>query len=82
MSRSLVFVPAVPTPARALRLTLARVLRSTSHLLAAQARRLAATERLPAHEPMLEFYAEAGAPEGALYVDGRRVGVLPGVTRL
>lgn len=28
------------------------------------------------------FHAEAGAPEGALYVDGQRVGVLPGVTRL
>lgn len=33
-------------------------------------------------EPVLEFYAEAGAPEGALYVDGLRVGVLPGVSRL
>lgn len=30
----------------------------------------------------LEFYAEAGAPEGALYVDGQLVGTLPGVTRL
>ncbi|MCK7498817.1 MAG: hypothetical protein MZW92_55835 [Comamonadaceae bacterium] len=26
--------------------------------------------------PRLEFYAEAGAPEGALYVDGRLVGVV------
>ena len=26
--------------------------------------------------------AEAGAPEGALYVDGELVGYLPGVTRL
>lgn len=33
-------------------------------------------------EPVLEFYAEAGAPEGALYVDGVRVGVVPGVARL
>lgn len=32
--------------------------------------------------PVLEFYAEAGAPEGALYVDGRLVGHLPGVNRL
>lgn len=31
---------------------------------------------------VLEFYAEAGAPEGALYVDGQLVGHLPGVTRL
>lgn len=39
----------------------------------------------PAPEPAsahLEFHAEAGAPEGALYVDGQRVGTLPGVTRL
>jgi hypothetical protein len=30
----------------------------------------------------VEFHAEAGAPEGALYVDGELVGRLPGVTRL
>lgn len=30
----------------------------------------------------LEFYAEAGAPEGALYSDGELVGRLPGVRRL
>ncbi len=29
-----------------------------------------------------EFHAEAGAPEGALYVDGELVGHLPGVRRL
>ena len=28
------------------------------------------------------FYAESGAPEGALYVDGELVGYLPGVQRL
>jgi hypothetical protein len=33
-------------------------------------------------DPVLEFYGDASAPEGALYVDGRRVGVLPGVMRL
>ena len=33
-------------------------------------------------EPRLEFYAEAGAPEGALYVDGELVGWLRGVQRL
>ena len=33
-------------------------------------------------EPLLEFYAEAGAPEGALYLDGKLVGWVPGVTRL
>lgn len=34
------------------------------------------------HVPHLEFYAEAGAPEGALYRDGKLVGWLAGVTRL
>jgi hypothetical protein len=32
--------------------------------------------------PSLEFHAEAGAPEGALYLDGELVAYLPGVTRL
>lgn len=30
----------------------------------------------------LEFYAQSGAPEGALYVDGRFVGWIEGVQRL
>ena len=30
----------------------------------------------------LEFYAEAGAPEGALYADGQLVAQLDGVRRL
>jgi hypothetical protein len=33
-------------------------------------------------EPRFEFHAEAGAPEGALYVDGELVGKLLGVRRL
>jgi hypothetical protein len=33
-------------------------------------------------EPVLEFYAEAGAPEGALYRDGQLVGYIDGVRRL
>jgi hypothetical protein len=32
--------------------------------------------------PHLEFHADAGAPEGALYLDGRLVGWVQGVTRL
>lgn len=36
----------------------------------------------PAREPQLEFHADAGAPEGALYLDGKLVGWLSGVTRL
>lgn len=34
------------------------------------------------HEPVVEFHGEAGAPEGALYVDGVLVGTLMGVSRL
>lgn len=55
---------------------------------AALARRAAALVRRASDAPQLpcdarvEFHAEANAPEGALYVDGRLVGRLPGVTRL
>jgi hypothetical protein len=74
---------AVPSLSDAWRRHAARLLRLAGRVLAAWARRLAPAARVqPAHDPVLEFYAEAGAPEGALYVDGRRVGVLPGVTRL
>jgi len=31
---------------------------------------------------VVEFHAEAGAPEGALYIDGKLVGTVVGVTRL
>jgi hypothetical protein len=61
--------------ADALRRTSAGLARLAEQLSHAHGRR----RRLP---PELEFYAEAGAPEGALYVDGRLVGTLPGVTRL
>jgi hypothetical protein len=81
MSKSLTWHLEVP-PAGAWRRHTARVLRTTGRLLAAWSRRLAPAEPVARREPVLEFYAEAGAPEGALYVDGRRVGVLPGVTRL
>ena len=33
-------------------------------------------------EPRFEFHTDAGAPEGALYLDGKLVGWLSGVTRL
>ncbi|MCA0243178.1 MAG: hypothetical protein LCI02_20220 [Proteobacteria bacterium] len=60
----------------------ALALRGASRVLSRLARRLAPARRGPALPPVLEFYAEAGAPEGALYVDGKLVGHLPGVTRL
>ncbi len=59
-------------------------LRAASRLLDRLAARLDLNEgeRHGASDPLLEFHAEAGAPEGALYVDGRLVGHLEGVTRL
>lgn len=59
-------------------------LRGASAVLARLAVRLAVPAQAPA-EPLptvLEFYADAGAPEGALYLDGQLVGYVPGVTRL
>ena len=67
-----------------LRQLAALALRQASRLLARMARRLA-RQRADARRlrpPELEFYAEAGAPEGALYFDGELVGHLPGITRL
>lgn len=72
-----------PAPmAEAGRSLVAALLQSASALLARLALGLA---REPAHaisDPRFEFHAEAGAPEGALYLDGRFVGWLPGVSRL
>ncbi len=73
-----------PRPAReaALRLT-AVGLRSASAALARLSRRLAQPAgRVARPAPQLEFYAEAGAPEGALYLDGKLVGWVSGVQRL
>lgn len=71
-----------PSPASVTRHAAASVLRSASAMLARLARRLAARSARHRTDPHLEFYAEAGAPEGALYLDGQLVGWLPGVTRL
>ena len=68
---------------RGVRHLAAAALRTAGLSLAALARRVGNVRRSRHRmDPVLEFYAEAGAPEGALYVDGRRIGVLPGVTRL
>lgn len=64
---------------------LALVLRSASRLLVRLSRALSAADRArsrSSNPTLLEFYAEAGAPEGALYVNGKLVGYLPGVNRL
>ena len=64
------------------RQALAAVLRALSALLARQARQVvrpvhAKQRRLAAlADAAVEFHAEAGAPEGALYVDGRLAGYL------
>ena len=57
-------------------------LRAASLALSRLARRLGRVEKRARSEPVYEFYAEAGAPEGALYVDGQLVGHVVGVTRL
>ena len=62
----------------------AAMLRALGALLDRAACRLADERRTeaPWAHPMVEFHAEAGAPEGALYVNGRLVGHIEGVTRL
>ena len=67
---------------RARRLLAAALLRGASALLARLAVGLAGEPVAVRSDPRVEFHAEAGAPEGALYVDGRLVGWLPGVSRL
>lgn len=57
-------------------------LRWVSQVLLRWARVLRPSRNRPARPVVLEFYAEAGAPEGALYIDGKLVGHLPGVSRL
>jgi hypothetical protein len=79
------FAPSESAWRRCARRLAASLLQRCSDLLARVAHRLASAEPeadAAPLQPMLEFHAEAGAPEGALYVDGRLVGHLLGVTRL
>ena len=80
------YAAASPAWQRALRRAVAGLLRGASRVLAQAARQVAvpsaagaSTARLP---NTLEFYADAGAPEGALYLDGELAAHLPGVMRL
>jgi hypothetical protein len=71
---------------RNMRSGLATMLRAASRMLDALAARLTAHQasadtEMPV-ERMLEFHADAAAPEGALYVNGQLVGRLLGVSRL
>lgn len=75
-------------PAQAPRLGSARrlaaaLLRAASRMLSRMARAVADQHAGRLAVPQeLEFYAEAGAPEGALYADGRLLGHIEGVSRL
>jgi hypothetical protein len=83
MYRELPYAEAVPELRRARELA-AALLRAAGALLDRLALRLAHVDAAAAElaEPVLEFHAEAGAPEGALYVNGQLVGHVVGVSRL
>ena len=80
------FQPFHPSPTgSASRLALANAAQAAAKVLQALAERLAPREPRASAAltlPRLEFHADAGAPEGALYVDGVLFGHLPGVQRL
>jgi hypothetical protein len=73
-----------------LRRLVASALRQASRWLARHAYRMQVADAARAAQlanestlsGALEFYAEAGAPDGALYVNGKLIGYLEGVTRL
>jgi len=83
MYRELPYAEAAPELRRARELA-AALLRAAGALLDRLALRLAEVEVAAAElaEPVLEYHAEAGAPEGALYVNGQLVGHVVGVSRL
>lgn len=64
----------------------AAVLYAAGEMLTRHATRVttaqAARQSLPHTVEFHSFHREAGAPEGALYVNGQLVGVIEGVTRL
>jgi hypothetical protein len=67
---------------RRLRGVIATLLRAASRSLDDMAARLAVAAKPPRSDPVVEFSAEAGAPEGALFVNGELVGHVVGVNRL
>ena len=74
---------AEPALLETLRQAAAALLRKASALLGRLSRRLAQRPARITHPcAQLEFYAEAGAPEGALYLNGEFVGWVRGVQRL
>ena len=88
MTKTMSWATEAPRPFSATLLYFAAaVLQGASAVLARQAERTAAREAARA-QPSLgvvefhHYHREAGAPEGALYVNGELVGVIEGVTRL
>ena len=70
-------------PAGTARRAVAGSLEAAALTLGRLARRLRPRAAVRAQaEPVYEFYAESGAPEGALYIDGQLVGLIEGVNRL
>ena len=67
---------------RRLRRHIAAFLHAISQVLDKLAQRLLSLPRDPADPLHMEFWADAGAPEGALYVDGQLVGWIDGIKRL
>ncbi len=74
--------PLAPHPRLEPRDLAAALLRAASRSLDRLALRRARREAPPAEDVDVEFHADAGAPEGAVYVNGQLVGYLPGITRL
>lgn len=77
-------LPSIPAASPSIRALLALALGLASESLARLAHALARGSAVAAADahPRLEYHADAGAPEGALYVDGRLIGHIEGVTRL
>jgi hypothetical protein len=80
-TRELFYFP-VPAEERRARGMAAALLRFFSRALDALAERVDLVDEAPVTEPVLEYHADAAAPEGALYVNGQLVGRVLGVTRL
>lgn len=72
---------APPAAWRARRL-LARLLMTASRLLGLLAAHLMTRSAPEPADLVIEFHGDAGAPEGALYVNGQLVGHVLGVSRL
>lgn len=76
-------LPAAPLSATPARRLAAACLRTASSMLEALAQGLEARPQARSlDQAFVEYHAEAGAPEGALFVNGEFVGWIDGVKRL